>query len=178
MKNAAPTKTTVRRMLWLPRSWSLNWKKWANISTVARSVWQRQQRLVVWLVLCSLHRQAWLDERFSPELLENKSEVVECVMEQLTHMVNSQGNTCCCCSRKCQRALWCTATNASRHHVHVKATALMESFRSFTRHIRFFFCKNSCTCIYICAKMVGNIQQSSVKLLYALSCIVKPMPTH
>lgn len=56
-------------------------------------------------VLCPLHRQAWLNERFSPELLENKSEVVECVMEQLTHMVNSQGNTCCCCSRKCQRAL-------------------------------------------------------------------------
>ncbi|CAF95319.1 unnamed protein product, partial [Tetraodon nigroviridis] len=30
--------------------------------------------------------QAWLNEKFSPELLENKSEVVECVMEQLTHM--------------------------------------------------------------------------------------------
>lgn len=37
--------------------------------------------------------QAWLNEKFSPELLENKSEVVECVVEQLTHMVNSQGNT-------------------------------------------------------------------------------------
>lgn len=34
-----------------------------------------------------------MNEKFSPELLENKSEVVECVMEQLTHMVNSQGNT-------------------------------------------------------------------------------------
>lgn len=31
--------------------------------------------------------QAWLNEKFSPELLENKSELVECVMEQLTHMV-------------------------------------------------------------------------------------------
>lgn len=31
--------------------------------------------------------QAWLNEKFSPELLDNKSEVVECVMEQLTHMV-------------------------------------------------------------------------------------------
>lgn len=37
--------------------------------------------------------QAWLNEKFSPELLENKSEVVECVMEQLTHMVNLPGNT-------------------------------------------------------------------------------------
>lgn len=37
--------------------------------------------------------QAWLNEKFSPELLENKAEVVECVMEQLTHMVNSAGNT-------------------------------------------------------------------------------------
>ncbi len=31
--------------------------------------------------------QAWLNEKFSPELLENKSELVECVMEQITHMV-------------------------------------------------------------------------------------------
>ncbi|KAF6729366.1 DNA replication complex GINS protein SLD5 [Oryzias melastigma] len=30
--------------------------------------------------------EAWLNEKFSPELQENKSEVVECVMEQLTHM--------------------------------------------------------------------------------------------
>ncbi|KAG7281320.1 hypothetical protein CRUP_031003 [Coryphaenoides rupestris] len=30
--------------------------------------------------------QAWLNEKFSPDLLENKSEIVECVMEQLTHM--------------------------------------------------------------------------------------------
>ncbi|XP_061842223.1 DNA replication complex GINS protein SLD5 [Nerophis lumbriciformis] len=29
---------------------------------------------------------AWLNEKFSPELLANQSEVVECVMEQLTHM--------------------------------------------------------------------------------------------
>lgn len=40
--------------------------------------------------LCPLHWQAWLNEKFSPELLETKSEVVECVMEQLTHMVNLQ----------------------------------------------------------------------------------------
>lgn len=33
--------------------------------------------------------QAWLNEKFSPDLLENKSEIVECVMEQLTHMVNN-----------------------------------------------------------------------------------------
>ncbi|XP_048860432.1 DNA replication complex GINS protein SLD5 [Brienomyrus brachyistius] len=30
--------------------------------------------------------QAWLNEKFSPELMESKSEIVECVMEQLTHM--------------------------------------------------------------------------------------------
>ncbi|KAL0979414.1 hypothetical protein UPYG_G00184770 [Umbra pygmaea] len=30
--------------------------------------------------------EAWLNEKFSPELLENKSEIVECVLEQLTHM--------------------------------------------------------------------------------------------
>uniref|UniRef100_A0A8C2C090 DNA replication complex GINS protein SLD5 n=1 Tax=Cyprinus carpio TaxID=7962 RepID=A0A8C2C090_CYPCA len=34
----------------------------------------------------SLVFQAWLNEKFSPELMENKSELVECVMEQLTHM--------------------------------------------------------------------------------------------
>ncbi|XP_039624503.1 DNA replication complex GINS protein SLD5 [Polypterus senegalus] len=30
--------------------------------------------------------EAWLNEKFAPELLENKSEIVECVMEQLNHM--------------------------------------------------------------------------------------------
>ncbi|XP_027621286.1 DNA replication complex GINS protein SLD5 isoform X1 [Tupaia chinensis] len=30
--------------------------------------------------------QAWLNEKFAPELLESKSEIVECVMEQLDHM--------------------------------------------------------------------------------------------
>ncbi|XP_067401646.1 DNA replication complex GINS protein SLD5 [Emydura macquarii macquarii] len=30
--------------------------------------------------------QAWLNEKFAPELLETKSEIVECVMEQLDHM--------------------------------------------------------------------------------------------
>ncbi|KAI3372413.1 hypothetical protein L3Q82_022902 [Scortum barcoo] len=36
--------------------------------------------------LISKLEEAWMNEKFSPELLENKSEVVECVMEQLTHM--------------------------------------------------------------------------------------------
>ncbi|TUG04229.1 DNA replication complex GINS protein SLD5 [Bagarius yarrelli] len=36
--------------------------------------------------LISRLEEAWLNEKFSPELLENKSELVECVMEQLTHM--------------------------------------------------------------------------------------------
>ncbi|XP_060038010.1 DNA replication complex GINS protein SLD5 isoform X2 [Erinaceus europaeus] len=30
--------------------------------------------------------QAWLNEKFAPELLESRSEIVECVMEQLDHM--------------------------------------------------------------------------------------------
>uniref|UniRef100_UPI00398EE394 DNA replication complex GINS protein SLD5 n=1 Tax=Pristiophorus japonicus TaxID=55135 RepID=UPI00398EE394 len=30
--------------------------------------------------------EAWLNEKFSPDLLENKAEIVECVMEQLDHM--------------------------------------------------------------------------------------------
>ncbi|KAJ6652182.1 hypothetical protein lerEdw1_013126 [Lerista edwardsae] len=30
--------------------------------------------------------QAWMNEKFSPELLESKSEIVECVVEQLEHM--------------------------------------------------------------------------------------------
>lgn len=29
-----------------------------------------------------------MNEKFAPELLENKSEIVECVMEQLQHMVS------------------------------------------------------------------------------------------
>ncbi|XP_013867552.1 DNA replication complex GINS protein SLD5 [Austrofundulus limnaeus] len=36
--------------------------------------------------LISKLEEAWLNEKFSPELLENRSEMVECVMEQLTHM--------------------------------------------------------------------------------------------
>ncbi|XP_012880171.1 PREDICTED: DNA replication complex GINS protein SLD5 isoform X2 [Dipodomys ordii] len=30
--------------------------------------------------------QAWMNEKFAPELLENKCEIVECVIEQLDHM--------------------------------------------------------------------------------------------
>ncbi|KAI2549784.1 GINS complex subunit 4 [Homo sapiens] len=30
--------------------------------------------------------QAWMNEKFAPELLESKPEIVECVMEQLEHM--------------------------------------------------------------------------------------------
>ncbi|XP_077418168.1 DNA replication complex GINS protein SLD5 [Vanacampus margaritifer] len=37
-------------------------------------------------VLIAKLEEAWLNEKFSPELLANQSEVVECVMEQLTHM--------------------------------------------------------------------------------------------
>ncbi|XP_062069345.1 DNA replication complex GINS protein SLD5 [Lepus europaeus] len=30
--------------------------------------------------------QAWMNEKFAPELLESKCEIVECIMEQLDHM--------------------------------------------------------------------------------------------
>ncbi|XP_030057910.1 DNA replication complex GINS protein SLD5 [Microcaecilia unicolor] len=30
--------------------------------------------------------EAWLNEKFAPDLLESKSEIVECVIEQLSHM--------------------------------------------------------------------------------------------
>ncbi|KAM9252440.1 LOW QUALITY PROTEIN: DNA replication complex GINS protein SLD5 [Cariama cristata] len=30
--------------------------------------------------------QAWLNEKFAPELLESKPEIIECVVEQLDHM--------------------------------------------------------------------------------------------
>uniref|UniRef100_A0A2K5NQ47 GINS complex subunit 4 n=1 Tax=Cercocebus atys TaxID=9531 RepID=A0A2K5NQ47_CERAT len=30
--------------------------------------------------------QAWMNEKFAPELLESKPEIVECVVEQLEHM--------------------------------------------------------------------------------------------
>lgn len=36
------------------------------------------------------YSQAWMNEKFAPELLESKTEIVECVMEQLEHMVRHQ----------------------------------------------------------------------------------------
>lgn len=39
---------------------------------------------------CALF-QAWLNEKFAPELLESKPEIIECVVEQLDHMVGSAG---------------------------------------------------------------------------------------
>ncbi|XP_075457605.1 DNA replication complex GINS protein SLD5 isoform X1 [Ascaphus truei] len=36
--------------------------------------------------LISKLEEAWLNEKFAPELLESKSEIVECVLEQLSHM--------------------------------------------------------------------------------------------
>ncbi|XP_015263662.1 PREDICTED: DNA replication complex GINS protein SLD5 [Gekko japonicus] len=35
--------------------------------------------------------QAWMNEKFAPELLESKSEIVECVVEQLEHMEENLG---------------------------------------------------------------------------------------
>ncbi|KAG8141271.1 putative DNA replication complex GINS protein [Naja naja] len=36
-------------------------------------------------LICSLE-EAWMNEKCAPELLESKTEIVECVMEQLEHM--------------------------------------------------------------------------------------------
>ncbi|XP_039210228.1 DNA replication complex GINS protein SLD5 [Crotalus tigris] len=36
-------------------------------------------------LICSLE-EAWMNEKFAPELLESKTEIVDCVMEQLEHM--------------------------------------------------------------------------------------------
>lgn len=30
--------------------------------------------------------QAWMNEKFAPELLESKAEIVQCVMDQLEHV--------------------------------------------------------------------------------------------
>ncbi|CAN9513403.1 unnamed protein product [Ophioblennius macclurei] len=45
-----------------------------------------QEELMTPAELISNLEEAWLNEKFSPELLESKAEVVECVLEQLTHM--------------------------------------------------------------------------------------------
>lgn len=37
--------------------------------------------------LPALLPQAWLNEKFAPELLDSKCEIVDCMMEQLDHMV-------------------------------------------------------------------------------------------
>ncbi|KAK1154253.1 DNA replication complex GINS protein SLD5-like [Acipenser oxyrinchus oxyrinchus] len=44
------------------------------------------QELMTPAELVTKLEEIWLNEKFSPELLENKSEIVECVMEQLNHM--------------------------------------------------------------------------------------------
>lgn len=40
--------------------------------------------------------QAWQNERFAPELLEHKTEVVDCVLEQIKGMVRLHLNVLCC----------------------------------------------------------------------------------
>ena len=37
--------------------------------------------------VCPFCKQAWQNERFAPELLEHKTEVVDCVLEQIKEMV-------------------------------------------------------------------------------------------
>ena len=36
---------------------------------------------------CPFCKQAWQNERFAPELLEHKTEVVDCILEQIKEMV-------------------------------------------------------------------------------------------
>ena len=36
--------------------------------------------------------KAWLNEKFSPELLEHKTSIVECIIEQINHMENNIKN--------------------------------------------------------------------------------------
>ena len=37
-----------------------------------------------------VHVQAWQNERFAPELLEHKTEVVDCILEQIKEMVHEE----------------------------------------------------------------------------------------
>ena len=39
-------------------------------------------------IFCSQFFQAWLNEKFAPELLESKVELVECMLDQIKEMVN------------------------------------------------------------------------------------------
>ncbi|KTG45821.1 hypothetical protein cypCar_00030159 [Cyprinus carpio] len=48
---------------------------------------ESQEEVMTPAELIAKLEEAWLNEKFSPELLENKSELVECVMEQITHMI-------------------------------------------------------------------------------------------
>ena len=34
--------------------------------------------------------QAWMNEKFSPELLEHKTHIVDCILEQIKEMVSLQ----------------------------------------------------------------------------------------
>ena len=55
-----------------------------------------------------------MNEKFAPELLESKSEIVECVMEQLEHMVRV---TC----------LSCRGGESEKHLVRIAEGALVAS---------------------------------------------------
>ncbi|XP_072342023.1 DNA replication complex GINS protein SLD5 isoform X2 [Scyliorhinus torazame] len=47
---------------------------------------QEEEEILTPAQLIAKLEEAWLNEKYSPDLLENKSEIVECVMEQLDHM--------------------------------------------------------------------------------------------
>lgn len=56
-----------------------------------------------------------MNEKFAPELLESKPEIVECVMEQLDHMV---------------RAAWSLRKRKFKHLVSIKACHIANLFCS------------------------------------------------
>ena len=58
-----------------------NWDKWdINLLFKAR---------VYININCQYEFKSWLNEKFAPELLEHKTAVVECIIEQIKHMENN-----------------------------------------------------------------------------------------
>lgn len=47
----------------------------------------KNARLLLAAVSVDCLLQAWMNEKFSPELLEHKTHIVECILEQIKEMV-------------------------------------------------------------------------------------------
>ena len=63
-------------------------EKLEEVSIVLDSVHKREGKFQV---VGSFTMQAWQNEKFAPELLEHKTEVVDCVLEQIKEMVRWRG---------------------------------------------------------------------------------------